>query len=260
MAPCPGKEKAVSSGTFVYKPRVDIPLTAATVGWTLYAFSQVYSKPNSTAAQIEQLNKNNLAWFDRWAAGMSSKDADSKSNLLFYGGLSFPFFLLADRKVRADAPKVGLLYLETMAITGFLYTSATYWDDRYRPETYDQSIPVADRQGGNYKNAFFAGHVAQVASFSFFTAKIYDTYHPHSPWKWAFYGGAALTTGTTIYLRHRAGKHFPSDILLGTAVGTLSGILVPQLHKRKNAAGQGWQLSPETRFGTTGLCATYHIR
>lgn len=243
-----------------YTTKVDIPITAVGVGWTLYAFTQVYSKPESSLQQIEALDKNNLAGFDRWAAGMHDEKADEQSNLLFYGGIAFPFLLLADRQVRHDAPKVGLMYLETMAVTGLLYTSATYFVDRYRPETYDNSKPASDRLGGNYKNSFFAGHVAQVASFSFFTAKVYGDYHPNSPWKWVIYGGAALTTGTTIYLRHKAGKHFPSDLALGTAIGTLSGILIPHLHKNKNYQDRAWQFSPDARFGGTGIAATYRFR
>ena len=151
-----------------YNPKVDIPITAVGVGWTLYAFTQVYSKPNSTVEEIKALDKNNLPGVDRWAAGMHSEKADEQSNILFYGGIAFPFLLLADKKVRHDAPKVGLMYLETMAVTGLLYTGATYFVDRYRPETYDESKLPQDRLGGNYKNSFFAGHVAQVASFSFF--------------------------------------------------------------------------------------------
>ena len=44
---------------------------------------------------------------------------------------------------------------------------------------------------------------------------------------------AGITTGTTGYLWYKAGEHFLSDILIGTAVGTLIGILVPRFHKTR---------------------------
>jgi membrane-associated phospholipid phosphatase len=64
-------------------------------------------------------------------------------------------------------------------------------------------------------------------------AKVYGDYHPDSKFKYALYGFAIAATGTTAYLRHVAGKHFPSDLVVGTAMGTLTGILVPHFHKNK---------------------------
>jgi membrane-associated phospholipid phosphatase len=92
---------------------------------------------------------------------------------------------------------------------------------------------MEERISGGAKNSFFAGHVALVATSTFFTAKVFSDYHPDSKLKWAFYGVAIGASGATGYLRHRAGKHFPSDILIGTTVGTLSGMLVPTFHKNK---------------------------
>src|ERR671920_1326353 len=92
---------------------------------------------------------------------------------------------------------------------------------------------MGDRTEGNARNAFFAGHAALVGTATFFTAKVFADYHPDSKLKWVFFGAAAVATGTTGYLRHRGGRHFPSDILVGTAVGTLSGILIPHFHKNK---------------------------
>jgi membrane-associated phospholipid phosphatase len=36
-------------------------------------------------------------------------------------------------------------------------------------------------------------------------------------------------------MRHQAGMHFPSDLLLGAGLGAATGILVPALHKNKSA-------------------------
>jgi membrane-associated phospholipid phosphatase len=231
--------------TYWLRKRVEIPLVAAGTAWTLFGFSQVYNKPNSSLQEIQALKKEDLNSFDRWAAGMSSKDADIASNYPFYGSIPAPIILMfADKAMKGERRRLAFLYLEAMAITGTLYTSATYFVDRYRPETYDPAISEGDRQGGNYKNSFFAGHVANVATITFFTAKIYNDYHPGNPWRWAFWGGAAAATATTAYLRHEAGKHWPSDILLGAAVGVASGVLVPHLHKNPRTDGRGFSIAP----------------
>lgn len=255
------QQKNIFTSTPDYKLRwkVDAPIIAAGTAWTLYGFGRVYDKDKSTLAQIQALRTEDVNGFDRWAAGKHSAEAAKTSDFLFYGSIPLPLILMgADKTIRKDFWKVGALYLETMAITGTLYTGATYLVDRYRPETYDFSTPAADRLSGNYKNAFFAGHVANVGAITFFTAKIFHDYHPTSPWRWAFWGGAGLATGTTALLRHEAGKHWPTDLLLGTLVGAGAGILVPQLHKKMHADGTGLRIAPYMGPGT-GISLAYRF-
>lgn len=240
------------------KPKVDIPVTAVGTVWSLYAFSKIYSKDQSPLADVEALDKNNINGFDRWAAGKSNEDADRQSNLLFYGSMPLPLLFLAAKETRQDFGKISFLYLEAMSITGLLYTGSTYFVDRYRPEAYDLNIPAQDRTSGNLRNAFFAGHVALVATSTFFMAQVYNDYHPDSKWKYVFYGAAGAATVTTAYLRHIAGKHFPSDILLGTAIGTASGILVPRLHRNLKIGGNALRITPHIGNGY-GFAAVYRF-
>lgn len=223
---------AVEKNTEVYKlkPPIDVPLILAAGGWSYYALSKIYKKDSSSVEDVLMLSKNNINGFDRWAADVYHPDAEYASDKVFYGAMPLPLVLLFDKEIRRDALKIAVLYTEALSITGTLYTSSTYFN-RYRPATYADLLTVDQKRSGNQRNSFFAGHVALVATSTFFTAKVYSDYHPHSKFKWVLYGLAAAATGTTGYLRHRAGKHFPSDILLGTAVGALSGILVPQAHK-----------------------------
>ncbi len=241
------------------KPSVDIPVTAVTAGWSLYGFTQIYSKEGSSVEKILSLRKSDINGFDRWGADVYHEQAGKNSDLLFYGSMPLPLFLLLDKKISRDAGKIGFLYLEAMSLTGLLYTGATYLTDRYRPYTYNSKTPMDDRTSGGAKNSFFAGHVALVGTSTFFIAKVYSDYHPESKVKWLFYTGAALATGATGYLRHRGGRHFPSDILLGTAVGTLSGILVPHFHKNKLFKNE--QLSVVPFAGpSNGLTVVYKFK
>jgi membrane-associated phospholipid phosphatase len=117
---------------------------------------------------------------------------------------------------------------------------------------------MEERTGGGAKNAFFAGHVALVGTSTFFAAKVFSDYHPDSKLKYLFYGGAIVATGATGYLRHRGGKHFPSDIIIGTTVGTLSGILIPHFHKNKIFKDPNLSIVPFTGK-SHGLYLTYKL-
>ena len=226
------------------KPAIDIPVTVLGGGWTLYAFSHIYNREHSTVAEINALNPADINGFDRWAVNVFSEKAATASNYFLYGAMPLPLFLLFDKQIRSDAGKIGLLYLESMAVTGTLYSTAVISANRFRPYAYNPEAPMAFRQGGGAKNSFFAGHVALVGTSTFFIAKVFSDYHPESKLRPYLWTAAALATATTGYLRHRGGRHFPSDILTGAAVGTLSGILIPQFHKIKLIKNQNMTLLP----------------
>lgn len=233
-----------SSDIYNFKPFVDIPLTVTGVGWSIYAFTKIYNKDTSTAAQILALNRNNIASYNRWGTKYYNPDDFTRSNYFFYGSMPLPFLFLLDKKVRKDFFKVTSLYLEAMGITGILYTGSVYVHDKYRPYAYNSNVPLSKRKRGGAKNSFYAGHVALVGTSTFFMAKVYADYHPDSKLKWIFYTGAGLATVATGYYRSRAGEHFLSDILIGIVQGTLTGILVPQLHKNKVIKNPNLSLVP----------------
>ena len=254
------KYRAEGQPIYRLKPAVDVPLTLAFAGWSLYGFTKIYNKTPSTTEEVENLRISDINGFDRWAADVYSEKADAISDIPFYAAMPLPLVLMLDKSIRKDALKVGFLYIEAMAITGLLYTGTAYLVDRYRPGTYNPKVPIDERRGGNQKNSFFAGHVALVATSSFFVAKTYADYHPTSGFRHVLYGAAALTTGATAYLRHKGGKHFPSDIVVGTAIGTLTGILVPHVHKNKVYNKKNIVFLPYIgESGGTGMTALYRF-
>src|SRR4030095_188530 len=202
-----------------YRPAIDLPLTAVTAGWSGYAFTKIYSKPNSTPEEISALRKENVNWFDRPFAGNYDEKMDKFSYIPFYVSLPLPLLLFFDKDIRKDAGKISLMYLEALSVTGFFYTGSTYLTNRYRPFTYNTGVDINKRTSGGAKNSFLAGHTAVIATSTFFMAKVYADYHPESNCKWLFYTGASLATSWMVYMRLRSGHHFPTDIIAGLALG-----------------------------------------
>jgi membrane-associated phospholipid phosphatase len=142
-----------------------------------------------------------------------------------------------------------------MATNGIFYTGSALAWDRFRPLAYVkesnyegdypfQEFNMNEQRNGNARNSFLGGHPSLVATSTFFIAKVYSDYHPDSKYRWVFYTGAAAATVTTAYLRHLSGRHFPSDLIVGSAVGTLSGILIPHWHKRKQFKNPNLSILP----------------
>jgi membrane-associated phospholipid phosphatase len=252
--------QTTDSNERVYKLKrsADIPIFASSAVWSIYAFTKIYNKDRSTEAKILSLNKNDINSFDRWAADLYSSQAVHSGDFLLIGSMPLPLILLFDKKIQKDFWEIGFLYLEAESITQLLYTGAVYSVDRYRPFAYNTNVPMSERTRGGAKNSFFAGHVAQVATSTFFVASVYSAYHPESKIKWLLYTAAAGATFGIAYLRLQGGQHFPSDLLIGIAVGTLSGILVPHFHKNKEFKNSHVSISPFTGK-TSGLSLVYKL-
>ena len=138
----------------------------------------------------------------------------------------------------------AVVYLESYLVA----TAATRWLkgslDRPRPYTY---LSTAERPGEAAYDVrddeAFESMPSGHASSSFCGAAFALTDHlltrPRAPAleRIGVGFGGGLLAGMTSTLRVRAGKHFPSDVLAGAAIGTTSGIVVPLAH-RYLAAGR----------------------
>src|SRR5688572_19298937 len=102
----------------------DITVTALAAGWSAFAFTKIYSKDDITHEQLAGINRENVPGFDRWAIRPFNEKIDKASYIPFYAAMPAPLLLLLDNRIRKDGWKVTFLYLETMAITGLMYTGS----------------------------------------------------------------------------------------------------------------------------------------
>ncbi|HTL10171.1 MAG TPA: phosphatase PAP2 family protein [Chitinophagaceae bacterium] len=259
--PPPAMPVADSTQHYHVKAKLEIPLVVLGGAFTAYNFSRISKKTGSDPAYVQGLSKADVNWFDRWGVHAYDKAKDDASYLPFYAAMPAPLLLfVVDKKMRKDFFKLTFLYAEAMTATGVLYSSAAGYTNRLRPMVYSNGTPMEKRILSEQKKSFFAGHVALVATSTFFMARVIAEYHPQSRFKWLYYSVAGAATATTGYLRMAAGEHFLSDVLLGTAVGTLSGLLTPSLHKIKLVKSGKLAILPFANAGGTGgLTAIYRL-
>lgn len=250
-------ERSAERQVYHINPAVDYPIIAIGTAWSAYALTKIYDKTPPTEAEILRLNKNDINAFDRWAIYPYDERLIEFSDYPFYASIPLPLlFFVSNTQTRKDFFKLSLLYWETLSVMGLLGTTSTYLVDRYRPYCYSDQTPMDRRTSKVSKNSFFSGHVEMVAAPTFLIAKVYSDYYPDSDSKWIFYGTAVAVTGVTAYLRLRAGTHFPSDILLGAAVGSLCGILIPEFHKVVDPA---FTVLPYGDGESRGIALSYHF-
>ncbi|WP_299705204.1 phosphatase PAP2 family protein [uncultured Pontibacter sp.] len=217
--------------------KVDAPITAAGVGLTYYGLTLMMDKDGLTEEQISRLSKDDVIGFDRFSAGYDSETAKKISDFPFYGSFALPLTLVFNQNVKGNFGQVFGLYVQTMAVTGALFTMTSGLSPRTRPLVYSPDVEMSEKTRANARNSFYAGHTTAAAGASFFFAKVFHDFNPDSPARPFVWAGAAAVPAVVGYYRLKAGKHFLSDNILGYAIGAATGILVPQLHKKTNQSG-----------------------
>ena len=192
----------------------------------------IQNKDELTLDALNSLSKKNIWGIDRWAAGYYSEKANTDSYIPMYGSFIIPFALLLDKNERHHAGQISVLFIETMATTGAMYSITAGLVQKSRPLVYNENLPVEKRISNNNQRSFFAGHTAATAAATFFAAKVFHDFNPDSPLQPYIWGIAAAIPATTGYLRIKSGNHFLTDNLVGYVVGAASGILIPELHKK----------------------------
>lgn len=198
-------------------------------------FKLIQDKEDLTAEELASISKDDVPAFDRWSAGNYSERADEVSYYPFYASFATPVIMMFTKNQRSHAGQISVLFIETMATTGALYTISAGSINRSRPLVYNENLPDNERRESGARRSFFAGHTAATASATFFAAKIFNDFNPDSwarPYVWT---AAALVPAWVGYLRLEGGKHFLSDNIVGYAIGAASGILIPELHKKENS-------------------------
>lgn len=218
--------------------KVDIPVTVGLIAANYYGFGVLGRKPNLNAYQINSLNKNDVWAFDRRALeqdySFSSREkaltaSDWGMNITIF----MPVLLFLDKKIRKDWNDIILLYVETLFIGSNMYVyTGPMITERIRPFVYYSEIPEEEKLENGATDSFFSGHTTLTATASFFLAKVITDYHPElGAKKWLLYAAALIPPTFVGYQRYKGLKHFPTDIVVGTAVGAAVGILIPHLHK-----------------------------
>jgi len=220
--------------------RIDVPVTSVAIATSLWGLSIVNNKIPLDSLTIISLDANDINRFDRSATWQDAEFAPTArriSDITMAFSHTLPFLLLIDRKIRQDWGDVLLLFFETHAIVGNLYSwGSVVHIDRIRPLVYNPDVPWEERTAKRTKNAFYSGHTSTSASASFFAAKVYCDYHPElENKKYLVYSLAIVPPVITGIFRYKGLKHFPTDVITGLIVGAGTGILIPHLHKRKES-------------------------
>jgi membrane-associated phospholipid phosphatase len=216
------------------------------VNWALdlsvtIAAAAVWLLPQSFGREIVKppcpCDRTAVRGFDSFALGRRSSAADTASNVAVTTFTVAPILLDAlDVHLSGGSwSSYGIdlvVMLEALTINGALNETMKLTVRRPRPLVYDPVAGSDDLTQPDSYLSFYSGHTSSTAAVTMAYATTFALRHPDSPALLWIYGGAAVGTATMGLLRVLAGKHFPTDVLAGAAVGSAVGLVVPRLHAR----------------------------
>ncbi len=207
---------------------VDIPiaLTAFLIG----LLPKIAIPETPSYMKDENLDSSKVNSIDSLTINNYSPNSAKASDILIYSLLVSPFAvnLIDNNNYGAES----LIIFETISIAAALNNIVKYAVSRPRPYIYSGKASQEEIDNRDSHLSFFSGH----STLAFATAVSLSTIMSdrfEKTWQKSLIWGVPLLTASTIaYLRVRAGKHFISDVFVGSLVGASIGWLVPYLHKK----------------------------
>lgn len=185
--------------------------------------------PELTFMDLEEEEVNQ---FDQVATTFSSEKARLWSDHTLYASAGLSGSSLFSRASRREFGKISVLFVEVMLLNAGLTNISKSIFQRPRPYVFDENWDPVRILSSNDRAAFVSGHTSGAAAGAFFFARVFSDYYPKSklkPYVWGLAIGMPALTG---YLRVRAGRHYPTDVIAGYLLGGSIGYFVPLLHKK----------------------------
>ncbi|MEO5673571.1 MAG: phosphatase PAP2 family protein [Chitinophagales bacterium] len=227
-------------------------------------------KPSIDSIDLVNPDISKIPSFDISAIHQSNPGYQKASDILEYVAVALPFLAFVDKRVSGHGGQIVFMYLETLALDFALYNMTTGLVNRRRPLTFNtdthveiingiesivSDVPQSSKERAGVLESFFSGHTCNAATATFFGARVFTDLRPQSklvPFVWI---AAAGVPAFTAFSRYKAGKHFPSDVIVGYLVGASVGYFVPQFHKYHYLKN----LSFSPTFENKGMAMTYRF-
>ena len=197
-----------------------------------------------STSEINNLNPYEINSFDRNAIEQWNEESGRMSDIMVAASFMTPVILLPIKKARQEYLPVMLMYLETGLITNGLKELAKGITRRERPYLYNAAVPLNEKLDKDARQSFFSGHTVNSAALCFLTASVFSQYSENAFLETAVWSAAAALPAATGFMRYKAGKHFPSDIITGYIVGGATALSIAKIHRVVDDGNMSMQVMP----------------
>jgi membrane-associated phospholipid phosphatase len=223
----------------------------ASAGLGLYLVAR---SDSITLAEIGALDRQEVNGFDRGATDNWSPAwqdfSDWPRNVLLATSAALSLAPLVADDDLAEALTLGAILLETATLTAGATYIVKALAGRTRPYAYNQSLTPEERyliagpQEPSVHLSFYSGHAATAFAAAMLVSTVYADVHGPSTTSRIVWVATLSAASLTAFARVKGGAHFPTDVLVGAAVGSAMGRLVPALHRVDGSTGVSLSAGP----------------
>ncbi len=197
----------------------------------------INSKMTLTISDLNNINSNEVPFYDRSSLGNFDEAAAQASDIYLTMNLFLPLGLKYIGLEYGDSDnlfgKYSLMYLEALGLSLGINNFFKATVDKKRPYVYNKEVDDDLKMTSDAMMSFFSGHVVSAfTAATFLTKVIYDNSDGRelSLTEKLVIGSSYSLASYVSYLRLKAGKHYPSDVVIGALTGIAVGYLVPELN------------------------------
>jgi membrane-associated phospholipid phosphatase len=181
----------------------------------------------------DSLWRQELTAFDAGVHDNFSRRAGALSDAMLGVAVAAPALYLMGTSIDdADGDK-WIIYGQTIAVNALIAGVTKRLVQRPRPYMYSRDPAVqrfAKQQGDDGFLSFYSGHSALSFGAAVTGAYLLGASGANKTARAFAWSGGLMLASATANLRVRSGKHFYSDVILGSLIGITVGYLVPALH------------------------------
>jgi membrane-associated phospholipid phosphatase len=205
---------------------LDLPIVLIGGGMTSSFFflreaPGVVCAPSCDRSQINAL--------DRKAAGLYDPAWSTVGNIATAATLATPLLVIVLDEGLKHGLNDDLVVAEAALMASALQITTSFAVSRPRPRVYGDDAPLEERTDANAARSFFSGHVANTMAASVATLRTFQRLGKPAL-GWTMFGVGFAGSGLVAVSRVASGAHFPSDVLVGAAVGAGIGLALPAVH------------------------------
>lgn len=213
----------------------DVPLTIGAAMVSVYGNMRYSDMEKPADADVKP--KSELLPWDRPVAGRYSDLADRMSDWaapVAVAPVALAGYAWYNGGTASGFLGYTLMYAQALAIQSGLNLATRSLKLWPRPYIYAEDVEgreAAEKAEGEAYGSFFSGHSSAAFTAAVFTASYFSEMYPASPYSGLVWAGSLSLAGFVGALRIAAGKHYPSDVVVGALVGTGVSLLVLETHK-----------------------------
>ena len=241
----PTDSRGNENDQYIINPANDISLSLTallTTGIGTYLFSQMQIPDNRN-----RKSTSDLFFWDRKFAGRYSETADLMSDVgsllavtpLAIGGAA----LYSGNSSKEQFWTFTLMFSQALLFQhgiNVAFRSMEVWPRPYIFATEGKGKKKAEEAEAEAYGSFFSGHASAAFTVAVFTSEWFNETHTNPDAQRVVRALAFSLAGFESVLRVAAGKHYPTDILVGAAIGTGVSYGILEMHKKKNQMYSLW--------------------